>query len=86
MCGKQVIVKRRIKVFQKLEVMIILRVNKKWFVRLFNVEAHGNAVTCALFAPFTRRKTKLMEGQIIVTCDSSGEIKVFENKDMSKPV
>jgi len=51
-----------------------------------NFKAHGNAVTCSIFAPFTRRKTKLTEGQIIITCDSSGEIKVFENKDMSKIV
>jgi len=43
-------------------------------------QAHSNAVTVALFAPLNRRKTKLEEGQIIVTTDTSGELKVFENK------
>jgi hypothetical protein len=38
-------------------------------------------VTIALFAPFGKRKTKYgEEGQIIVTGDSSGDIKVFENR------
>jgi len=44
--------------------------------------AHSATVTVAMFAPFGRRKTKLNEGQIIVTCDTSGEIKVYENKIM----
>jgi len=47
-------------------------------------QAHPNVVTCAIFAPFSRRETKLFsEGQIIVTADASGEMKVFENKNFN---
>lgn len=42
--------------------------------------AHSSTVTAALFAPFDKRKTTLQEGQIIVTSDLYGEMKVFENK------
>jgi len=46
-------------------------------------KAHGSTTTVAIFAPVSRRKTKLMEGQIMVTADCTGEIKVFENKIMN---
>ena len=36
-----------------------------------------------MFAPFGRRKSRMVEGQIIITADSTGEIKVFENKDLT---
>ena len=48
-----------------------------------NYVAHGNTVTVTLFAPFTRRKTKYQEGQILATADASGEIKVFENRQVA---
>jgi len=50
---------------------------------LDSFQAHSSTVTCALFAPFSRRKSKLTEIQIVVTADSTGEIKVFENKPVS---
>jgi len=45
-------------------------------------QAHQNVVTSAIFAPFNKRVTKFSEGQILVTADSLGEIKVFENKSL----
>jgi len=43
-------------------------------------QAHSSCVSVALFAPCSKRKTKMKEEQIIVTADTTGEIRVFENK------
>lgn len=48
--------------------------------RIDSLKAHSNTVSVALFAPFDKRKSHLEEGQVIITGDLSGEIKVFENK------
>lgn len=45
-------------------------------------EAHAKSVTATMFAPVARRKTSFQEGQIIVTADLQGEVKIFENKQV----